>query len=348
MEKKILEMIYNEDDRILLGHGSGGILSSDLIKQLFLRYFKNDILDELSDSAQLLIKNKNISFTTDSFVVDPLFFPGGDIGKLAVCGTVNDLAVSGAKPLFLSCAFIIEEGFPLSHLEKIVRSMSEEAEIAQVKIVTGDTKVVAKGQCDKLFINTSGIGSLPAKYIGISKAENICKGDKIIINGSLGDHGISVLIARNDLKIQADLSTDCASLNSLIAQVLEKSDGVKFMRDATRGGLATVLCELAEQKNLGFALNEDDILVKDAVLGVCELLGFDPLYIANEGKVVMIVAEENAEKVLEIMKQHPLGKESSIIGEVSDINPGLVWLNTHIGGKRLVDKLSGEQLPRIC
>ncbi|MDA3904471.1 MAG: hydrogenase expression/formation protein HypE [Bacteroidales bacterium] len=341
-------MIYSEDDRVLLGHGSGGILTSDLISQLFLHYFKNDILEELSDSAFLQMKSKKISFTTDSFVVDPLFFPGGDIGKLAVCGTINDLAVSGAKPMFLSCGFIIEEGFSLSQLEKIVRSMAEEAEKAQVKIVTGDTKVVAKGQCDKLFINTSGIGKLPAKYIGLSKAEYICKGDKIIINGSLGDHSISVLSARNSLKIQANLVSDCAILNELIYQVLDNSRGVKFMRDATRGGLATVLYELAENKKYGIAIDENSIPVKDTVRGVCELLGFDPLYLANEGKVVMIVAEESANEILKIMKRHPLGKESCIIGEVSETNPGLVWLNTQIGGKRMVDKLSGEQLPRIC
>ena len=341
-------MIYTENDRILLGHGSGGVLSSDLISQLFLKYFKNEILEDLTDSAILSIKNRELSFTTDSFVVDPLFFPGGDIGKLAVCGTVNDLAVSGAHALFLSCAFIIEEGFPLSELERIVVSMADETQKAGVKIVTGDTKVVAKGQCDKLFINTSGIGRLLAKNSGISRAENICKGDKIIVNGSLGDHGISVLIARNELKIKSDLVSDCASLNGLINLVLENSGGVKFMRDATRGGLATVLCELAEQKNMGISIDEDSLLVKESVKGVCELLGFDPLYIANEGKVVMLVAAEDAEEVMEIMKSHPLGKESCMIGEVSDLNPGLVWLNTNIGGRRIIDKLSGEQLPRIC
>ncbi len=341
-------MIYSENDRVFLGHGSGGILTGELISNLFFYYFKNDILEEMTDAARLKIKSHFLSFTTDSFVVDPLFFPGGDIGKLAVCGTVNDLAVSGAKPLYLSCGFIIEEGFSLYKLEKIVQSMSEEAERAQVQIVTGDTKVVAKGQCDKLFINTSGIGSLIYRNKGIGKAENICNGDKIIINGSIGDHGISILSARNELNIKTNLMSDCASLNGLIENVLEKSEGIKFMRDATRGGLATVLCELAEQKNIGIELNETDIPVKEEVRGVCELLGFDPLYIANEGKVVIIVKNENAKEVLEIMKKHPLGKESRIIGELKDINPGLVWLNTQIGGKRLVDKLSGEQLPRIC
>lgn len=341
-------MIFKKDDRVLLGHGSGGILTSNLISQLFLHYFKNDILEQMSDSALLQIKSNNVAFTTDSFVIDPLFFPGGNIGKLAVCGTINDLAVSGAKPLFLSCAFIIEEGFPLHQLEKIVQSMAEEAEKAQVKIVTGDTKVVAKGQCDKLFINTSGIGCLLPKYLNIGRAENIKKGDKIIINGSLGDHAISVLSARNDLNIQTDLISDCASLNGLISNVLNNSAGVNFMRDITRGGLATVLCELAEQKKLGFALDENKIPVKEAVRGVCELLGFDPLYLANEGKVVMIVAHESAELILSIMRNHSLGKDSCIIGELSEENAGLVWLNTQIGGKRLVDKLSGDQLPRIC
>lgn len=335
-------------DTILLGHGSGGELTHELISKLFVKYFSNEFLNKQTDSAILPVDGEDMSFTTDSFVVDPIFFPGGDIGKLAVAGTVNDLAVSGAAALYLSCSFIIEEGFPMDHLERIVKSMSREAEEAGIKIVTGDTKVVDRGKCDKIFINTSGIGKILKKHRNISFGENIMPGDRIIINGSIADHGMSVMAARNDLNIHSSITSDCASLNSLIGNALRKSDNIRFMRDATRGGLATVLTELAGGKNYGVRIDETALRVKENVRGMCELLGFDPLYVANEGKVVLVVAREDSQEVLDAMKAHPYGKESAIIGEISEEHPGRAWVNTEIGGKRLIDMLAGEQLPRIC
>ena len=306
-----------KNKQILLGHGSGGKFSHDLIENLFAKYFDNPILREQSDSALLQVEGKQLSFTTDSFVVDPIFFPGGDIGKLAIAGTVNDLAVSGADPRYLSAGFIIEEGFSYEELEQIVKSMAEEARQAGVLIATGDTKVVDKGKCDKVFINTSGIGYLDEKHIGISSGKDIKPGDKIIINGTIGDHGMAVMAARNDLNIAADIQSDCACLNELVHNVLSVSDQVKFMRDATRGGLGTVISEVVKGREFGIQLEEDNIGIKNAVKGMCELLGFDPLYVANEGKVVMIVGNEDADKVLATIKESPFGKEASIIGSVS-------------------------------
>lgn len=333
---------------ILLSHGSGGKLSRDLISNLFVKYFNNDTLDQQTDSAILNMDMKKLSFTTDSYVVDPIFFRGGNIGKLAVCGTVNDLAVSGAKPLYLSCGFIIEEGFALEDLETIVASMAEEAAKARVKIVTGDTKVVNKGKCDKIFINTAGIGQLEKKYENISFGKDISPGDKIILNGSIGDHGIAILAARESLSFQSDVSSDCASLNGLIDLMLSASPNIKFMRDATRGGLATVLCELAESKNLGIEVDESKVPVKEIVTGTCEIFGFDPLYLANEGKVVAVAGSNDADAILEAMHQHPLGKSASIIGEVTAAHAGKVLMQTAVGGHRIIDMLAGEMLPRIC
>ncbi len=333
---------------ILLGHGSGGRLSHELIKDLFVKYFSNDILDEQTDAAVLKISSDKISFTTDSFVVDPIFFPGGDIGKLAVAGTVNDVAVSGAKPLYLSTSFIIEEGFPFKDLEVIVKSMAEEAKKAGVKIVTGDTKVVNRGKCDKVFINSTGVGELPEKYTHIGSGKNIQAGDKIIVNGTIADHGMCIMAAREEISFSTDIKSDCACLNHLIKDALNVSDNINFMRDATRGGLATVLCELAEDKNFGIEINEDTLPVNENVRGMCELLGFDPMYVANEGKVVMVVASKDAEKVLEALKNNDLGKEAAIIGEVVEEHLGKAWLTTGIGGRRIIDMLAGEQLPRIC
>ncbi len=335
-------------DNILLGHGSGGKLSHELIDNIFARHFKNPILEQQSDSAILPIDSKLIAYTTDSFVVDPIFFPGGNIGNLAIAGTVNDLAVSGANPLYLSVGFIIEEGFPINDLEKIVISMAEDAKKAGVKIVTGDTKVVDKGKCDKVFINTSGIGELNEKYINISSGKEIVSGDKIIINGSIGDHGMSVMAARNELNIQTHIESDCACLNHLISDALNVSDKIKFMRDATRGGLGTVISELVRDSNYGILLNEDQLTIHESVRGLCELLGFDPLYVANEGKVVMVVSSEDANMVLSTIKESPYGKEASIIGEVSESHKGMAWLNTSVGGRRVIEMLSGQQLPRIC
>ncbi|MBT3209290.1 MAG: hydrogenase expression/formation protein HypE [Bacteroidetes bacterium] len=333
---------------ILLGHGSGGQLSHELIKNLFVKNFSNRILDQQSDSAVLSINNNLLTFTTDSFVVDPIFFPGGNIGNLAVAGTVNDLAVSGAKPLYLSSSFIIEEGFDMDKLEEIVKTMSIEAEKANIKIVTGDTKVVDKGKCDKVFINTAGIGLLPGKNKNISSGKDIIIGDKIIINGSIGDHGMAILSARNELNIKTNIQSDCACLNHMIDSALLVSEGIKFMRDATRGGIATVLSELVEDKQFGIEIDESTIDVKENVRGICELLGFDPFYVANEGKAIFIVAEEDASKVLAKLKSDELGKNAAIIGEITKKHPGKAWIKTSIGGKRIIDMLAGEQLPRIC
>ncbi len=334
--------------QILLGHGSGGKLSHDLISEIFVRYFDNTILNKQGDSALLDIESRNIAFTTDSFVVDPVFFPGGDIGKIAVCGTVNDIAVSGAKPMYLSSSFIIEEGFEMELLERIVISMSEEAKKAGVKIVAGDTKVVDKGKCDKIFITTTGIGTLNEKNKHISSGRNIKKGDKIIINGTIGDHGMAIMSKRNNLNISTDIMSDCACLNNMIKKVLDADLSVKFMRDATRGGVATVLCELAENKKFGIKIDENSVPVRESVRGICEMLGFDPLYVANEGKVVMVADKKDAEQVLKILQKDVLGKEASIIGEIVDEHHGRCWLDTGIGGKRIIDMLAGEQLPRIC
>lgn len=333
---------------ILLGHGSGGQLSHDLISKLFVKYFTNPILDQQTDAAVLKIHSENLAFTTDSFVVDPIFFPGGNIGKLAVAGTVNDVAVSGAVPLYLSASFIIEEGLPLSDLEMIVRSMAEEAEKAGVMIVTGDTKVVNRGKADKVFINTTGIGKLPAERSGIGSGRKVKPGDKIIINGSIADHGMCIMAAREDIRFTTNIESDCACLNHLIGEALGVSDNIHFMRDATRGGLATVLCELAAGKDFGIEIREEALPVRESVRGICELLGFDPLYVANEGKVLMVVGEEDADKVLAALKENELGSGAAIIGEVVGEHSGKAWLTTGIGGRRIIDMLAGEQLPRIC
>jgi len=336
------------DKNILLGHGSGGKLSHDLITNLFVKHFSNEILSEQTDAAILEVASNNLSFTTDSFVVDPIFFPEGNIGKLAIAGTVNDVAVSGAKPLFLSTSFIIEEGFPFEELETIVKTMAEEAKKAGVKIVTGDTKVVNRGKCDKVFINTTGVGELDEKNRHIGSGRNIKAGDKIIVNGTLADHGMCIMATREDIKFKTDIRSDCACLNDLIAGAMKVSNKINFMRDATRGGLATVLCELAEHNKFGIEINEETLPVNENVRGMCELLGFDPLYVANEGKVVMVVGEEDAEAVLNALKENDLGKNAAIIGEVVDDHKGKAWLTTGIGGRRIIDMLAGEQLPRIC
>ncbi|PLX13915.1 MAG: hydrogenase expression/formation protein HypE [Marinilabiliales bacterium] len=333
---------------ILLGHGSGGKLSHDLIDSIFVKYFDNEYLRQQTDSAILNAEGKKLAYTTDSFVVDPIFFPGGNIGKLAIAGTVNDLAVSGAIPKYLSCGFIIEEGFSLKDLETIVKTMAEEAKKAGVIIVTGDTKVVDRGKCDKVYINTSGIGLLEEKYTGISTAQNLQAGDKIIINGSIGDHGMAVMAARNELNITAEIESDCACLNSMIKGVLDISENIRFMRDATRGGIGTVLSELAKSHNVGIHIQEEYLPVNEGVRGMCELLGFDPLYVANEGKVIMVVASTDADKVIKELHKSEYGKQAAVIGEVSDDHPGSSWLETSVGGKRIIDMLSGQQLPRIC
>ncbi len=335
---------------IVLGHGSGGKLTDELIRSVFVKHFDNEILTVQGDSAILPLKASLLSFTTDSFVVNPLFFPGGNIGTIAIAGTVNDLAVSGAKPLYLSAAFILEEGFPLDDLEQIVISMAKEARLAGVKIVTGDTKVVERGHADGVFINTSGIGLLVEGRKAISTGSGIAVGDKILINGPIANHGMAIMAERNNLNISADIKSDCTSLNALIDRVFNVCDesDVKFMRDATRGGLSSVLCELFDKKTFGVEVREDRVPIDDNVMGMCELLGFDPFHVANEGKLVMVVDGKKAENILNAMQKHPLGKQAAIIGDITASHPGKGHVITGVGGKRVIDRLAGEQLPRIC
>ncbi len=333
---------------ILLGHGSGGKLTGDLIKKSFIEYFDNPVLKAMTDSAVINIEDKLLAFTTDSYVVDPIFFPGGDIGKLSVCGTINDIAVSGAEPLFISASFIIEEGFSIDELEKVTKSMSNEAHKAGVKIVTGDTKVVNKGQCDKIFINTAGIGILEKKFENISAGKNIRSGDKIIVNGYMGDHGIAVMGARENIKFETEIKSDCASLNHLIKSVLDSGADVKFMRDITRGGLATVVSEITAGRKFGISINEVDLPVRESVRGMCEIFGYDPMFLANEGKVLMIVSGNSSGIAIKTMKQNEFGGDSEIIGEITADNPGKAILQSVAGGTRIIDRLTGEMLPRIC
>ena len=335
-----------KEDRILLSHGSGGKLSFNLIKKLFLSNFNNPYLKKLDDGAVLNIKGLKLAYTTDSYTVDPLFFKGGNIGELAVYGTVNDLAMCGATPLYLSCSFIIEEGFSLSLLEKIVLSMREASVVARVDIVTGDTKVVNRGAADKIFINTSGVGTVK-EGVNIS-GSNAKVGDVVIINGPIGSHGIAVLSEREGLKFETDIKSDTAPLSSLVADMLKVNKDIHVLRDPTRGGLSTTLNEIALSSNVEIEINEDDIPIQEEVRAACEILGYDPLYLANEGKLVVFVPSEIAPNILKKMRKNRYGKESKIIGRVIKKSEGKVYLNTTIGGKRIVDMLTGEQLPRIC
>ncbi len=332
-------------DRILLAHGSGGKLAHDLVERSFLQALSNPILAKLDDSAVFDFEGR-LAFTTDSYVVNPIFFPGGDIGKLAVCGTVNDLAMSGAKPLYLSLSFIIEEGLLRSELERIVGSIQEVAEEAEVKIVTGDTKVVHRGSADKLFINTAGLGIIP-EGVNVS-GSNARPGDKVILSGPIGDHGIAVLSQREGLSFSTKLESDCAPLNTLVAEMLKVSKNIHCLRDPTRGGLATTLNELATQSKVSIRIEEERIPVREEVLAACEMLGFDPLYIANEGKLVAIVPAEDANRVLEVMQENHYGKDAAIIGEVRVEHPGRVVMKTRLGSSRIVAMLIGDILPRIC
>jgi hydrogenase expression/formation protein HypE len=334
------------NDFISLNQGSGGKLTHELIEKVFVKRF--GMAEPLTDSAILKDSGFTFVFTTDSYVVDPLFFPGGNIGKLAVCGTVNDLAVSGAVPMYIAVSFIIEEGFPMNDLVAIAESMAEEALKSGVKIVTGDTKVVDKGKCDKLFITSSGTGILNPDMEHISSGNRIKPGDKLIINGPLGNHAIAVLGARNKLSFSTPVTSDCASLNHLISSVLHSCKEIRFMRDLTRGGLATVLNELAGMIGSGIIIDEAYVPVDDPVRGLCEMLGFDPLYLANEGKVLIVVGAGEEIKVLDILRRDLLGKYSEIIGEIITDKRNLVVLNTSAGGKRILDMPLGQQLPRIC
>lgn len=332
---------------ITLAHGSGGSATLKLIDQIFKKHFNNEILSQGDDCARLSIDNANkLVFTTDSFVVTPIFFNGGDIGKLAVCGTVNDLSTSGAKPLYLSCGFIIEEGFDMDQLEKIVKSMSATAKECGVQIVTGDTKVVQKGAADKVFINTSGIGILP-DGLDIS-GRNAREGDKIIITGTIGDHGSSILLERENLGFNAEIISDCAPLSELVQDMLKAATNIHVLRDPTRGGVATTLNEIATQSNVSIMIYEDKLPVKREVQGVCELLGMDPLYMANEGKLLVFVPAENAEAALSAIRKNKYGKDAQIIGEVNKTGEPKVLLSALSGGTRIINLLAGDQLPRIC
>jgi hydrogenase expression/formation protein HypE len=332
-------------DMIVLGHGSGGKLSHDLINRLFLPELGRAAPRALDDSAVVTINGQRLAMTTDSHVVSPLFFPGGDIGKLAVCGTVNDLAMVGATPYALTCGFVVEEGLSFETLQRVVQSMRDAAAEAGVFIAAGDTKVVQRGGADKLFINTSGIGLVDAN-IDISGA-NAKVGDVLIVSGTLGDHGIAVMSAREGLGFTTDLQSDVAPLNHLVRAMLEVGE-VHVLRDPTRGGLATTLNEIAKQSNVVIELQDQKIPVKPQVRAACEMLGFDPLYVANEGKLIAFVKADDAEKILDIMQQTPYGKDAVVIGKVIEQGKSQVRLKTAIGGTRLVDMLPGEMLPRIC
>jgi len=338
-------------DIITLAHGSGGKAMRDLIEDVFVGGFDNEHLAQLEDQARFDLSSLNalgnrLAMTTDSYVVDPLFFPGGDIGKLAVTGTINDLAVGGAKPLYLTCGMIIEEGFPVEDLRRIVASMKATADAAGVAIVTGDTKVVHRGAADKLFINTAGIGVIPEGInITVNRAQ---PGDIVIINGYVGDHGAAIVDARGEMELENTIETDCQPLNGLVESMLKSCPDIHCMRDATRGGIATVLNEFAESSDVGITLNETALPLRPEVRGMCEILGLDPLYLANEGKLVAVVPADHAEKLLQVMQQHPAGKDSTVVGEVLADHAGRVVLQTSFGGERIVDMLVGEQLPRIC
>lgn len=335
----------NKNNKVLLGHGNGGRLTQELVKTIFAKKFSNRILNELEDSAEIDVNNLKLAFTTDSYVVDPIEFPGGDIGKIAVCGTVNDLCAKGAEPLAISAAFIIEEGFEKRALQKIVESMKKSADEANVAIVTGDTKVVETRHADKIFITTSGIGIIQ-KGVNLS-SKNARPGDLIILNGYLAEHGIAVMNARNNLGLGGEIKSDCAPLNTLVKLILKSSKNVHAIRDVTRGGLATILNEISQSCGFGIEISEKSIPVSSQIYGACQILGIDPLYVANEGKIVVFVKESDAESVLSSMKKNKYGRNASIIGKVVK-GRSCVTLKTSIGGSRLVMTMESEQLPRIC
>ena len=339
-------------DRITLGHGSGGLLSAQLIARLFLPAYGNDILAALEDQAQVDLPSHNgtrsprIAITTDSFVVRPLFFPGGDIGKLAVHGTVNDLAVGGATPLYLTAAFILEEGLLIADLERIAASMRQACAEANVALVAGDTKVVDRGKGDGVFITTTGVGIVPeGRSLSISAAQ---PGDRIVVSGTIGDHGIAIMSVREGIEFETVLESDTAPLNSLAQAMLQACPGIRAMRDPTRGGVSSTLNELAAASRVGVTLTEASIPIRAEVRAACEMLGLDPLYVANEGKLIAVVPPGEADSLVEVMRAHPLGRNAAIIGEVVSEHSGMVTLRSLIGGERVVAMLSGEQLPRIC
>lgn len=331
---------------IVLGHGSGGKLTHRLIEKLIAPQFRNPLLEPMHDGAIFPVGDARLAFSTDTFVVNPIFFPGGDIGTLAVNGTVNDLAMCGARPLYLSAAFIIEEGFPMADFWKVVQSMKAAAGAADVTIVTGDTKVVERGKGDKIFINTAGIG-LVSPGVNINPRRAVI-GDKIIISGPIAMHGIAIMSVRENLSFESQITSDTAPLHGLVESILAACDDVHVLRDPTRGGVTSTVSEIAEQAKCGVLLDESSIPISEDVKAACEMLGLDPLYIANEGKLIAVVPSDAANKVLAAMRDHPLGSGSCIIGEIVDDHPGMVVMKTRVGGTRVVDMLSGEQLPRIC
>jgi len=336
-----------EHKQIVLGHGSGGKLTAELIEKIFLPAFSNPVLDKLDDQAVLHVNGSRLAFTTDSFVVTPIFFPGGDIGTLAINGTVNDLAMCGAKPLYLAAAFILEEGLPADDLRRVVDSMRSAAQAAGVQLVTGDTKVVNRGKGDKVFITTTGIG-LVDTAVNIS-ADRAQPGDKILVSGYVGDHGMAIMSRRENLEFEGAIESDCAPLNGLVSTMLEAGAGkIHCLRDPTRGGVATTLNEIAVRSKVGMNLVEQSVPVRDSVRGACEILGLDPLYVANEGKLLAVVARDAAEDILEHMRRHPLGAAAAVIGEIVSDHAGMVLMKTAIGGTRVLDVMFGEQLPRIC
>ncbi len=331
---------------IVLAHGSGGKLSGELIQKIVLPQFRNDLLEPLHDGALFSVGDTRLAFSTDSYVVSPIFFPGGDIGKLAVHGTVNDLAMCGARPLHLSVGFILEEGLPMDDFWRVVTSMRQAADAAGVTLVTGDTKVVDRGKADKLFINTSGIGIVPK---GVNIAPKRARpGDKIILSGSIATHGIAIMSVREGLEFETEIASDTAPLNGLVEAILATGKDIHVLRDPTRGGITSALSEITQSAGTGMVLEEARIPISEEVKGACEILGLDPLYVANEGKLLAIVPGDAADAVLAAMQAHPLGRRAAIIGEVTADHAGFVLMKTRIGGTRVVDMLSGEQLPRIC
>jgi hydrogenase expression/formation protein HypE len=335
-----------KEERITMSHGAGGKATQTLIEAVFLDGFRNPLLEPLEDAAALRVGGTRLALTTDSYVVSPLFFPGGNIGDLAVNGTVNDLSVAGAVPLYLSAGFILEEGFPVADLGRIVESMREAADAAGVQVVTGDTKVVEKGKADGCYINTAGVGAIRHDLdLGVANAR---PGDAIIVSGPIGDHGVTIMLARGELDLEADIASDTAPLNGLVAGLLSGTPGVRAMRDATRGGVATILNEIAKAANVGVLVSENDIPVRTEVRGACELLGIDPMYVACEGRLVAVVDGTAAGHALAALRAHPLGGQAAVIGQVTADPPGIVQLKTAFGGTRIVDLLVGDPLPRIC
>lgn len=340
---------FLREDHITLSHGSGGKATRNLVEGLFAPAFSNPVLEQMGDAAVLPLDGtgRSLAFTTDSYVVSPIFFPGGNIGELAVNGTVNDLAVAGARPLWISAGLILEEGFPIEDLRRVVAGMRAAADRAEIRVVAGDTKVVEKGKGDGIYVNTTGVGLLRAG--AALSSDRIRPGDRLLVSGRIADHGVAILMEREELAMQSEIESDTAPLNGLVAELLDDlGEDVHFLRDATRGGIAAVLNEIAAQAGVGVEIAEDGFPIRQDVRGACEILGLDPFHIANEGKLVAVVAEESAERALEAMRFHPLGQQAALVGEVTESHPGMVVVRTGLGGRRVLDMLVGDALPRIC